>query len=145
MRDSNYPLRKAYITRLASLSYNSVAVPVFYQYLPDGVSPDLYVIIESVSNNPNGTVSTQDSQTSITISIHSFGEKYANGQAVDNVAGQVLTLINPSPSGVLDLSADNLQMVSSKIVADNTQSFSSEGSRIYIDRILTFEHTIFQK
>lgn len=145
MRDVNFPLRKRYITALAGLSYNSVEVPVFYQFLPDGNSAELYVIIETISNNSTGTINTQDTQTSVTLTIHSGGTKYSNGQAVDSVAGQIMTAINPNPSAVLDLSADNFQMTSTRLATDNIQSFSEEGAKVYIDRILTFEHSIFQK
>jgi hypothetical protein len=145
MKDVNYPIRKAYNTALAGVSYNSVAVETFYQFLPDGIHPDLYIVIDSISNNNAGTINSQETRTSVTVTVHSFGEKYSNGQAVDDVAGQVLAAINPSPSGVLDLSDDDLQMAGTTLQADNTQTFSSQGNRIYIDRVLIFEHHIYQK
>lgn len=145
MRDVNYPIRKAYIAALSGLSYDSKTIGVHYQLLPDKADNSLYVIIESVSNNGSGTINSQDTLTSVTLTIHSSGLKYSNGQAVDNVAGQIMQIISASPSSVLDLSADDLQMISSRLTADNTRDYTSEGAKIYIDRTLIFEHDIYQK
>ena len=140
MTDVSTAIRKAYVTALAGIGY-----PVFSRMVPDGINPDLYVIIESVNSNDSGTISTQEVSVSVSLTIHSFGEKYSNGQAVNDVCSLVMTAINPSPSGVLDLSGDNLQMTSTVLENCTEQSFTSNGNRIYIDKILQYKHTIYFK
>lgn len=146
MKDMNYPLRKAYIAALdGELSFDDENVPVYYQQAPDTEGNALYVVLSGHSNNGNGTVSTLESSSTFVVNIHSFGQKYSNGQAVDNIAGQILEILLPNPAAVLDLSADDLQMTGMQLVSDTVQDFSDQSGKIYIDRILTFRHQIFNK
>ncbi len=144
MKDLNFPLRKAYIAALdGELSFDGDNVPVYYQQAPDVEESALYVILSGHSNTATGTFSTQDNAALFTVTIHSFGEKYSNGQAVDDVTGQIMGIIFPNSQAVLDLSADDLQMTGMELVSDNVQDFESNGTKIYIDRILIFRHSIF--
>lgn len=146
MKDFNYPLRKAYTAALdGNLSFDGNDVPVYYQQAPDTETIALYVVLSGHANNGNGTMHTQETSSTFTVNIHSFGLKYSNGQAVDNVAGQILEILLPSPQAVLDLSGDGLQMTGMALASDNVQDFSDQGGKIYIDRILTFRHQIFNK
>ena len=144
MRDSNYPLRKAYITALTGLTYNSVAVPVAYQELPNNISPANYIILNSVSSNDVSAKHLSDTSTSIQVTIHTFSDQYNSGKAADDIASLVLQAIYPNRQTHLDLSADNMQCVTTELAGDNTQDYSPQANRKYIDRILTFRHRIFQ-
>ena len=140
MIDVSTAIRTAYITAM-----DGIGAPIFSRMVPDSVEPNLYVIIDSVNSNDNGTISTQEVSVSVSLTIHSFGEKYSNGQAVNDLCSLVMTAINPSPSGVLDLSSFDLQMTSTVMENCTEQSFTSNGNRIYIDKILQYKHTIYFK
>ena len=148
MVDINYPLRKAYIAKLASLEYESTPVKVFYQMVPDSIataSETLYVVIDSINSNNISTTNSQDLSATVTITVHSYGNKYSNGRAVDNITGQILGLVCTSPAETFDLSSDNLQAVSNTLESDNINSFTTQGNRMYIDRVVRISHNIFLK
>lgn len=144
MRDVNYPLRKAYVSALAGLQYNSIAVPVFYPEAP----PDYvgnYIVLSNVSNNDGGTKYKSSTSTAITVNIYTYDSVSNSGRAADDIASEVLTRIYPDRQTHLDLSADNLQCVTTELSNDNTQDYGQTGERKYIDRVLTFRHVIFQR
>lgn len=147
MRDSNFPLRKAYVVRLTGISYSAATVPVYYQELPDNLNPvpNYYIILNNVSNNDASTKHKADTFTSMSVTIYTFGNKMNSGKAADFIANEVLQRIYPAGPVSLDLSADNMQCVSTELAGDNTSNISDESGRKYIDRTLIFRHRIFQR
>jgi hypothetical protein len=140
MIDANYPLRKAYVLALQNAN---IGVPVYYQTLPNGANADTYIIIAGVTNNDASAKYRADTMTSIRVTIHSYKEKYNDGKTCDDLAGIILQAIYPNKQFVLDLTADNLQMVSTELSSDIIQDYTVAGQRMYIDRILIFRHRIF--
>lgn len=143
MKDVNYPLQKAYLTALSGITYNGVAVPVYYQSLPDDVQPDNYIIFGPVSNNDTSTKTTADTDSSMRVTIHSFQFKYNTGEAINNIAGQVFAAIYPYPNYNIDLSMYGFQVVRTEMISDNTLDYNLINTRAYIDRIIIFRHDVY--
>lgn len=145
MRSPNYALRKGYVARLAGITLNSESVEVFYQYVPDTYTGKYYIILNNVSNNDVSTMSTSDTQTSMSVGIYTREEKYNSGKAADDITDIVMQRIYPNKQTNLDLSADGFQITNTRLAADNTNNWTMEGQQSYIDRTLIFIHTIFHK
>lgn len=144
MKDVNWPLRKIYNTRLTGISYNSVTVRAFYQAAPDDITDQNYIVFSSVDNNDVSSKSNADTDTSMQVVIHTFESKYNSGRAADAIAGYIFTALYPDPQAAQpDMSADGLQIVTTKLTGDRTLPYNIQSATEYIDRILTFTHRIF--
>ncbi len=139
MIDTNYSLRIAYMAALAGIN----GVPVFYNELPPNVSPQSYIVFRSITNNDASTRNSSDTNTNVTVEIHTWDDGLNNGLSADLIAREVMNRIYPNSQAVLDL--DGAQMVWTRMVSDNTQSFSNQQNRTYIIRFITFKHNIFQR
>lgn len=145
MKDINYILRKKYYEVIKAIQYNSKDLPVFYGYAPDNYSADVYVVISSINTSSIDTKTTTDEDFTIQIGIYSYEQKNNSGVKLDNVAGDILEAIKPTPTSVLDLSADNLQMVNLRKVSDNLQTISLGNNGVYINRFINFRSQILIK
>lgn len=147
MRDINRALRVAYVAKLTTpaIQYNSANVPVWYGEVPASETAKNYIVIGQIDNTDLSTKNSDDTNTIIRVAIHTHDEVMNDGDAVDYIAGEVLKRICQADKTQLDLSADSLQMVSTEVSGDFLQDYQTEGSRKYIDRVLTFRHSIFQK
>lgn len=147
MRDSNLPLRRAYIAKLSTpaITYNSSEVPVWYGEVPAEETAKSYIVIGQIDNNDISNKHKADTSTTIRVAIHTHNDVCNDGDACDTIAGIVMGRIYPVDKTQLDLSADNLQMVSTELSGDFLQDYQAEGQRKYLDRILTFRHHIFQR
>lgn len=143
MKDVNFPLRKAYISKLTNLTYLGVVIPVYYQFIPDDKQDPAYIIISPVITIDTSAKTNNDSQTSFRVGVYTRSEKYNDGKACDLITGLILAAIYPNPSATMDLSADGLQNVNINLAGDQTQSWKIDNQKVYITRILTFRHTIF--
>jgi len=144
MIDVNTPLRKAYKTALTGISYNSVAIPVYHSYLPDNLSPDNYIIFGNVVNNNASTLNSQDTSSSMRVTIYTTGNRNNSGDAADYIAGKVLERIYASPA--FNIAIDGpFQITGTTLESDTTQDYGLSANKIYIDRILIFKHSILQK
>lgn len=140
MKDVNYPLRKAYFAALKTITYNSSPVPVYYQYLPDDINPDVYILFGGISNTDASTNNSFDTSTLMQVTVGTFKEKYNDGKAADEVGGKVLEKIYTKPS---TLSATGIKIVSTTLQSDLIQDWSLQNQRVYIDRLITFKHYIY--
>lgn len=143
MRDVHYPLRKVYTTALAGMIYNLNAVPAFAGGLPDTISVENYIIFGQITSNDISTKTSADTATLMRVAIHTHQLKYNTGNAADAIAGDVLNRIYATSGTVLDMSADNLQMISTDLQSDITPDWINLNSRVYLDRILIFRHKIY--
>jgi hypothetical protein len=139
MIDINYSLRIAYFNALTGIA----GVPVFYQSVPKNVSPDNYIVYRGIINTDASTMNSSDTETSIIVEIHTFSDGLNSGLNADMVAREVFNRVLPNPSGVL--TADGCQIVSTRLLNDRTQDYSTEADRGYISRVLTFGHKIFMR
>lgn len=140
MIDINIPLREAYITALAGLTYSTVGIKTYYQNAPDNVEDRCYVIMSPVASIGNGDKGFNQSATTMQVMVSTWNEKYNDGLAADTVAGQILTAIYPTPQARLELSAGyNTQI---NLVSDTTTQFKTQNQRNIINRIIIFRHQI---
>ena len=138
MIDINYSLKIAYQNALTGIP----GYPVFYQSVPPTVSPKNYIVFKSITNNDASTFNSSDTNTTVTVEIHTWTEGSNNGLSADIGAREVLNRIYPNTQSVLVL--DGAQMVNTRLVSDITQDFTNQQNRTYISRYLTFRHNIFQ-
>lgn len=142
MRDTQYPLQKAYLNALTGITYNSLIIPVYYQMIPDNMSPDNYIIFGPVTNTDRSNFIVPETDTLMRVTIHTFQMKYNTGVAISALTEEVFNRIYPSSQFNVDLSTDNLQGFSTSLFSDLTQDYGVQKARIYIDRILIFRHKI---
>lgn len=143
MRDTNYPLRKIYYSALNGLDYNGTIIKAFYHKAPDSITDEIFIVFGGINNTDTSTQTSSDTDTSMRVTIHTFESKYNNGRAADDVAGLILTALYPNKQTHQDMSADGVQLISTKLTGDFVQdSYNIQGAREYLDRILTFTHEL---
>jgi hypothetical protein len=139
MRDINYDLRKTYFSELSGITYEGNSVSVYYNRIPDNYSTDLVIVFSGIQNSDLSTKNSDDTDTTINVSVITDGIKYNSGAACDYIAGQVLErIVNKK------LDMGNNQMVTSTLQSDISQDFTIDGSIERVERILTIRHQIFQ-
>lgn len=147
MTDVVYPLQKEYFRLLSGVTYGGEPVPVYYQYLPDPGEgedpPPNYIIFGSITDNDQSTMNSQDSLVSIQVKVHTWADKYNDGTAVADIAGQVLGIILPAGTNPFNLRLDGLNLTSTVKANDFTEDWTVNNQRIYIDRTIQFSHNIF--
>lgn len=144
MLSSNITLRQAYYSILSTISYNGSPVPVFWAQLPTTISPGIYIIFSQIRNNDNSNKGASVTKTSVTVSIYTNSLKYNDGVAVEAVANEVFNRIYKTPQFNIDLNSNFLKIVNTSLASDVTNDFSQSRQNVYIDRILVFNHLIFQ-
>jgi hypothetical protein len=142
MLSINTSIRKAYYSTLGTIQYEGVAVPVFWNQIPSTIAPGIYIIFSNIRNNDQSNKGASVTQTSVTVSVYTNSLKYNDGIAVESVANEVLNRIYNSPQFKLPLDTF-FQVTQTRLTSDITNNFS-ERQNVYIDRILIFNHTIFQ-
>lgn len=145
MKDVNYPLRKAYFSLLNGLVYNSVPIKAFYQKAPSNITDNNYIVFGGINNNDVSSKEKADTDTQIRVTIHTHKDGSNDGAAADAIAGLVLNALYSIPQSVLDMSADSLQCVTTKLNGDITLDYAIFNTREKIDRVLTFSHRIFHQ
>jgi hypothetical protein len=138
MKDVELPLRKAYVAALAGIS-----CPVYYQQLPSDISVDEYVLITIPTSADDSTKTISGTDTTVRVGIYTHSENGNNGVASATIANAIYAAILPTPSATLPL--DNLQMLTTVLRSDNTESFTIKNSIVYIDRFINFTHKINHK
>lgn len=146
MKDTNWPLRKVYNTRLAGITYNTISVRAFYQKAPNDISDNYYIVFAGINNTDVSSKQKADTETSMMVTIHTFEQTYNDGRAADSIAGSIFTALYADPQAAKpDMSADGLQIVTTRLSGDQTQTYNIQGAREYLDRVLTFTHRIYHQ
>ena len=138
MIDLNYSIRVAYYSALSGIT----GVPVYYQSVPNDVSPQNYIVFRSITNNEASTKNSSDTNTTVTVEIHTFQDVNNPGLNNDTIARDVYNRIYAN--GQFNLTIDGGQIVHTMLSSDDTQDFVMNGGRAYISRFITFKHKIFQ-
>ena len=144
MLSSNLSIRKAYYATLSTITYDGSPVPVFFGQLPTTIAPGIYIIFSNIRNNDQSNKGAAVTQTSVTVSIYTNSFKYNDGVAVESVANEVLNRLRKTSQFNITLAESFFQVIQTTLQSDQTQNFSQDRQNVYIDRILTFSHTIFQ-
>lgn len=143
MLSPNLALRKAYYGVLSNITYQGSPVKVFWNQLPTSIEPGIYIIFSGIRNTDDSNKGASVTSTSVNVSIYTNSMKYNDGVAVEVVANEVLNRIYKNPQFHLYIDSF-FHVVTTQLTGDNTQDFSQVNQNVYIDRILTFTHTIFQ-
>jgi hypothetical protein len=138
MRDVNNSLIKAYYDAISLLGH-----PVYEGQEPDDVLDKIYIVISDVTSSDTSTKTTSDVSANIQITVNSWELKYNNSKEMNEVAGEILEAIKPTPNAVLDLSASNMQMLNLSVQNDNVSNYGSLAGRQYISRNIIFQQDIF--
>jgi hypothetical protein len=77
------------------------------------------------------------------VQIHTWAENGNAGKDADDIADSVYSSIYPTPNHVLSLTG--FQMVGTTLGNDLAQELTAQGGRVFITRILTFNHNIFHQ
>lgn len=144
MLSVNLTIRAAYNSLLSTITYNSVAVPLYFQQLPTDTAPGIYIIFGQIRNNDDSNKGASVTQTSVTVSIFTNSPQYNDGVAVDTVANEVLNRLYLNPQFKIPLSSSFFQVIGTTLESDDTNDFSQDQQNIYIDRVMVFNHTVFQ-
>ena len=139
MIDINYSLRIAYTTALTGIT----GVPVFYQSVPNNITPDNYIVFRSITSSDVSGKTCSGTDTNVTVEIHTKNFVSNPGLNADTIAMDVFRRIYPYPGYTLPL--DSAQMVRTDMVNDNTQDFTMNSGVQWISRFITFKHNIFHK
>lgn len=145
MKDPNWPLRKIYHTAFNSISYNATSVPNFHAFAPDDITDPYYIVYLIISGLDVSPKTKFANEISMQVSIHTHELKYNSGRAADDIAQQVLDALYPDSLARPDMTADGLQLVTTKLTGNTPLPYNILGSRNYLDRVLTFTHRIYQQ
>lgn len=140
MNDINTPLLKVYFNALSGLPY-----PVYEGEEPDDLTDQVYIVISDVNSTEASTKNTSDTSSSIQIAIHTWEEKYNTSLSVNTAAGLVFAAIKPTSNSVLDMTADNMQMLNLRVTNDRVDRLVELAGRKYISRYIIFQQDIFIK
>lgn len=143
MKDTSFPLRKAYETALSSITYNSEAVPCYYAELPFDQHPNYYIIFQPTSNTEDSTKQTHDTVSQMQVSIFTKKDLYNSGDACDTIAGSVLNAIMPTPG--FNIEVDGFQVMNTKISSDIASEISMNAQVKFKDRTIIFSHLLYHK
>ena len=151
MKSINYDIRKAYVEALSDITVNTnpstpgtrYPVPVYYLSAPQSETSKFYIIINGPSSTDISTINSSDTNTQVQLQIQTWGDGSNSGWLADNIAENIFSVIYTTPQKILDLTGMGLQMVSTKLITDNTSDITGLGNAVYITRTLIFEHNIF--
>jgi len=136
MKDVNKPLRKAYFAALSV-----TGLQVYENALPNNLNPEEYIIFRGFDTTEASTKNSADTDTNVTVEIHTYKDVHNNSTESENIADDVYRYIYALPQFVLPM--DGMQMVSTSLVTDRVQDYGWQNGRMYIDRFITFKHNIF--
>lgn len=144
MLSPNEDISKAYFATLSTITYLGNPIPVYKNELPTTIAPGIYIIFGRIRNNDIGNKTSPATQTSVTVFVYTNMQKYNDGVAVDIVANEVLNRILNKQAFNIIMPHDYFQVINSTLQSDFTQDFSQDKQNTYIDRVLIFNHQIFQ-
>lgn len=144
MLSVNEDISKAYFSTLSTIQYLGNPVPVYKNQLPTSIAPELYIIFGRIRSNDIGSKTSPATQTSVTVWIYSNAVKYNAGVAVDIVANEVLNRIYKKQAFNLVMNHDYFQVINTTLQTDFTQDFSQDKQNVYVDRVMIFNHQIYQ-
>lgn len=146
MIDVKQGLRRAYFQALNNyLSYNGVLVPVSDEMTAIASSATLYVVITGQSGSQENTQQTWRSVEQINLDIVSKGAISTSKSPVDEVAGQILSILFPSRTENGLIQQPGIEINEVRLEDDRYLSLSLGNTNSNLRRILTFEQHILQK
>lgn len=145
MIDTKKLIRQAYFAALnGSLSYNGVNVPVSDDMLPAGSSATIYVILASQSMSKENTQQSWGGVEMIDLDIVYKAQTRASKEPLDDVAGQILAILFPSPGQTSLAPGAGIQINCPRLESDRYLTLSLNSSNSVERRILTFKQHVLQ-
>lgn len=138
MRDINNTLFKAVYDVISALD-----IPTYEGEEPDDVKHQLYCVISDPISQDASTDNSMDLDATIQIAFHSWDYKYNSSYNVNGTVNTVLQALMPTSTSVLDLSADNMQMMNLSIQQDRIERYGEMGGKNYVSRIIILKANIF--
>lgn len=143
MIDIHKLVRLGFGTTLSgNLTYGGKAVPVVEDVL--STDEDVYVILSSQTAVESSTFSSFDHFSTFVIDIVHKSNYYATKSVVDNVAQQIFTLIQPTPTFNGLTAQAGVQFTDVRKVSDNYLNLSMSTTGPVVRRILTYSVFVHQ-
>ena len=138
MKDTSYPIRKAYNALLTELGYTCFD----FKATDNATKP--YVILSSQTSNSDNTKNTFGNIATINLDIVvSFIDGFGGRKQLDEIVDAILQAILPTPDALI-IQAEGFNIYSTKKVIDfDFEPLAQQTQTIY-RRIITFEHLIEQ-
>jgi hypothetical protein len=114
---------------------------IFREYVPNDLGGDAYVLISAINNNGSGTLQSDDTTTSVQVAIYTKSTTDNSGDTMQDIATAVYNTIKPSVINQLTLAG--VQVLTTELSNDVSQSPLDTGSMMFINRFITFTHKIF--
>lgn len=135
MTDLNYQLRESYVSLLSGVA------PVYYNELPTGNNDAEYILINSITNSGFNTDCANMTNTTVQLMVVTKAMLNNSGARCDEIAGEVLSIILPSPRAAAVQVTDG-QVISTDLQLDIVRTGLTDGQKKVVNRILNFQHTI---
>lgn len=146
MIDVKQPLRTAYYQLLnGNLLYNGAGVPVSddLKKLQD-TGATAYVLLSNQDGADGSTFQSWDSDENITLDIVFKATARANKQVVDNIAGQILSLLFPSPGHSALPRQTGVQINCVRLSADRYITLTLGQAQTMVRRLLILKQHVRQ-
>lgn len=138
MKDTSYPIRKAYYALITGLGYTCFD----FQATDNATKP--YVILSSQTSQSENTKSSFDNRATINIDIvTSFDDGFGGRKALDLIVNAILEAVIPTPS-TTGITVAGFNIYSTKKLIDFDLPPLQQSTQTFFRRIITFEHLIEQ-
>ena len=143
MKDPGKALRQTIYDALSgSVTLDASVIPV-YDTFGSEVSQDNFISISNINETDSSNKSNFSTDMQVTIDVVTRSQSYDGNEDAENIAGQILEILLPTPQSTLTATADfqflNLQRSSSNYLSEQTETG-------YIFRkLLTLSVTVVQK
>jgi len=138
MKDTSFPLRRAYNTLITGLGYTS-----FDLKAPDN-TPKPYVILGSQTSQSEDDKDRFNNRCTINLDIiTSFDDQYTGRKGLDLMVDAILSAALPAP-GQTPISLSGFNIYSSKKIIDFDFPPVQNDTQTILRRIITIEHLLEQ-
>lgn len=145
MIDVKTPLRRAYYSLLnGAIMLNSNPVTIADDTTPMGDASNIYVIMQHQGGPSKNNFGAFITTEKMILEIVSKGSSRVDTEVIDNIAGQILNLVCPSPSANGLPPQNGLQIINVFLSDDRYLGYQVSKTNTLKRRILTFTHTVIQ-
>jgi hypothetical protein len=136
MKDTSYPIRKAYYALITGLGYTC------FDFKASDTAVKPYVILSSQTSQSEGTKNRFGSRATINIDIiTSFDDGFGGRKGLDLIVNNILQAVMPSP-GETAILCEGFNIYSIKKLIDFDFEPLQQSTQTIFRRIITFEHLI---
>jgi hypothetical protein len=136
MKDADKAIRVGYTNKLSSLSVN-----VYDKELPSGSPDTKYLIISTQTFDGARSKSNFEPNCTVLLDIVVRSQRTTGMKEADDIADEVLQLINPLSGGI---SIEGFDLINTKLLQSESANSTSVNERVY-RRLLRFQHKVVEK